>query len=195
MPEGKLVEAFDWDSDGCPELVIGTDAELVIWTYRGGRTQRYVPAETLSFDGVEDVDSDGRPDLVDRHRFTRERPDCLRTNQVRIGGPTVVLHSATDGTFVESDEVTRAHLLRQCPKPPKQLLVGQAGTLDPHRSLQNIACARLWGATGEQVEARILREWPKWQDDYHAQSARNLPCFWRYDLVRQADIEPPLALY
>jgi hypothetical protein len=194
MPQGELIEAFDWDGDGCPEIVVVTDGELAIWTYREGRTERYAPSETLTFDGVEDVDSDGRPDLVD-HRFTRERPDCLRTNQARIGGPIVVLHSMIDGTFAENDEVARAHLLRQCPNPPKRLLVGKAGTLDPDRSLRNIACARLWGATGEQVEAQVLREWPQWRDDYHAQSARNLPCFWSYDLVRQADIEPPLALY
>ena len=104
-------------------------------------------------------------------------------------------HSSSDGTFSDTDEVARAELLRQCPRRPRQLLTARDGVLDTHRSLLNIACARLWGASVEQVEQQIQREWPSYQDEYHATSARGLPCFWEYDLVSQADVEPSVVLY
>jgi hypothetical protein len=106
-----------------------------------------------------------------------------------------VWHATLEGTFSEADEVARAHLLEQCPRRPQQLLVGTPQALDPHQSLLNIACARFWGASAVETEQRVRAEWPAWQDQYHATSARGLPCFWSYDLFSQADIEPVLALY
>jgi hypothetical protein len=146
----RILAVFDYDGDGAPEAVVQDDGESFfascsqtpgdtrVFTARpSGRGGPSAIAEypvRRAFDGVEDFDGDGRPDLVDSSYFLVTRPDGGLCGTVDVHGPSVLLHSLRDGTFSIDDEISRAFARKQCPAPPALT-----------RVVEIAACARLWG--------------------------------------------------
>ncbi len=137
---------FDFDHDGVPEVIVtaGDDAD-VISAQKGSppppgaavawHVERYKPASGVAFSGVEDVDHDGRPDLLLKGGYP---------------GPALFVgHSLPDGTFSATDDVAKAAFATSCPKAGEELK--DLPTKEPSSLMRRIACARARGATAADV--------------------------------------------
>jgi hypothetical protein len=122
--ELKAELTFDYDGDGQDELIVGssewqngggTDDSVVVLRAAG---QKVVPYEVgFAFNGVADVDGDGRPDLL--------QGDFFRTGVCALGsryeaGPPLLVHSLPNGKFSASDDTARRWAATTCPKTSKQ---------------------------------------------------------------------------
>lgn len=87
-----------------------------------------------------DVDGDGRPDLLDdAHWTTLDSPGGLCGPGKRHGTP-ILLHALPGGKFSRDDAVARRFARGRCPIRPAEI----------H---EQVACARIWGATEAEVMA------------------------------------------
>ncbi|WP_394833605.1 VCBS repeat-containing protein [Pendulispora rubella] len=167
---------FDYDGDGQDEVIL-TGASWVrdgvsqpyarLWTIKGKKIDAYSSGGTApEFGAVEDIDDDGRPDLLTNGVYTAEAPDApdaagCGAPEHRLAGPLLALHSRADGTFSASDEVAFAYAKKACPARPKSLLVKDVpadASAQPASSLDNLVCARLWGVSEADVTAMIAKE-------------------------------------
>ena len=111
------VGVFDWDRDGRAELYFheshsqhesGPDvARLERWwtfTARDDSPREYAPPAARAT-RIEDVDGDGRPDLVMRSPWVTAG-ECGLAG-VDTPGPGLLLHSLPDGTFSSDDAAAR----------------------------------------------------------------------------------------
>src|SRR6185312_17172638 len=141
------VEDFDWDDDGENELYIEiafraymTDASRGrIWTFKGGAIEQYARTADYQIRDVEDVDLDGRPDLVGGGTYSSECEgrSSLLTDTVRF-----LAHSLEKGAFSLKDDSAKLYAKKQCPDPE--------ATVDSQKA---VLCARAWGRKG--VEAAM----------------------------------------
>lgn len=95
----------------------------------------------------EDVDHDGRADLIVREPFVTTGEAEQSGFSYDITGPEWVFHSLPDGSFSSTDAVAVAAARSQCPSAPERVLLTERG----------VACARAWGMTTRNVEAAIRR--------------------------------------
>lgn len=168
--------AYDYDHDGEPELVVVLEGHIHeggdwrrgrVWTYRQGVVALYPPAADIVVRDTQDIDHDGKPDLLTVGPFAEitEWPG----GPGELIGPQLVAHALPDGRFSLDDQVARTSALRVCPDRPKALVAweragGSAPRLDRAATAVHIACARLWGADPPELETRITRECPKGKD-------------------------------
>ncbi len=122
---------FDFDGDGIAELALCLSAgggnlddeyqwECKVLAWKNGRIQPYdgIPAGALLRD-IEDVDTDGRPDLLSMGPF--EAPcEIPKKNTLcvepRIVGPSGFLyHALPDGKFTPTDEAAKAYARQNFP--------------------------------------------------------------------------------
>jgi hypothetical protein len=156
---------FDFDGDGDEEMFLRV-AEVVdgierrsagrIWTFRrigpGAGIDRYAPARDIDVETLRDVDADGRPDAITYapYVFAAGEWGCgLRV--FRAHGPPFVAHALADGTFTRDDAVARAEARRACPSKPTTIVATVEGVVDPQQTANDIACARMLGATIDEV--------------------------------------------
>lgn len=151
--------AFDFDGDGEPELVLhGTswarDGAATpfarVYTFKKGVVAPY-PGAPDAFVAVEDVDGDGRPDLVGNGPYAAVIASACSGASRRVIGPALAAHSVSDGGFSSGDEAAAAFAKRGCPAPPETILASGA-------TATNLACARLWGKSEAEVAAAVARE-------------------------------------
>jgi len=164
---------YDFDGDGEAEAIVVVettdDSESGVerptrrgrvWTARAG-IQLYASARTIAVEDVRDVDGDGRPDLITRGPYVASATiSCGSQDSYPVTGPALVAHSLAAGTFASGDAIAADFARRECPGPPRRVMVrerGQAGAsggIAFATSARNVACARLWGgATGPLVAA------------------------------------------
>jgi hypothetical protein len=110
-------EGYDFDGDGIDELMLtaldthhtlGEIRRLQIWKFDGHDVVLYPPTAKLPLVAAEDVDGDGRPDLIlDKvGSYTREF-DCHTS--VCATEHWELAHSLKDGTFSETDSVAQEY--------------------------------------------------------------------------------------
>jgi len=143
---------FDYDGDGEAELLFTMDAYVSegtvsgsvgrVLTYKAGTVRNYTPEPGLVWSNVEDIDHDGRPDLLGAY-----------------GTVTVAAHSLANGSFSSVDAAAQAVARRACPPDRKAVFLSvTAETPLPDGygpSGWNGACARLWGASADAVLREI----------------------------------------
>lgn len=148
------LRTFDVDGDGRMEFFVGAEhraeegvygATRAIYALRDGQVQEVdVGLAFGRIQGVDDVDHDGRVDVLSHGPYTGDEDACSPF-PVRVIGPLLVGHSLGGGRFNWEDDVARAFARRSCPRQPTALATPQ-----------DIACARLWGWSPERTR-RALR--------------------------------------
>jgi hypothetical protein len=168
--EFKKPVLSDLDGDGEEELVlpatrivyaganegrVESDAGHVYHFGPAGLTE-YAAATNLSFFDAEDVDGDGRIDLLTHEPFVGVTLEPHMPIEIGVTGPTLVRHARADGAFSMNDDVARSYARRACPAPPAAILAG--AEWGNKAEFLRLACARLWGATDAELKARIAEE-------------------------------------
>ena len=158
-PYSSLVsetEAFDYDGDGELELALVLalarhEAEDPIrgriWTFRDGAIDLFAPTRDIDMARVEDVDHDGRPDLLVTAPFNTTAEAEGSGFTYAIDGPAWVFHSVAGGAFSSNDAVAVGAARTACPSAPGRTL----------RTPTEVACARAWSLPTAAVQAAITR--------------------------------------
>lgn len=210
-----LLGAFDYDGDGNLEVLLALgDAEsgesprvtrhLVTLVPRALRAYPYSPP--LGDDSrMEDVDGDGRPDLLTRGGYEGSTiTTCGGADDDPAVPAMFVQHALPDGRFSASDAVARAALSRACPSPAPASLPALRQRIargqDAQRELARaVVCARAY-APAKAVMAELAegcRRWVEgaWYGDFigcgdGVTDARACPMW----LKRLISVEPTLQL-
>jgi len=141
----------DYDGDGSPEILLehsieahsaGTRTRASIWTMHAG-IERYAPAEKIDIAGTEDVDGDGRIDLLTRGPFGAVEADEGYMS-ADITPAIFVAHALPDGTFSTDDRVVRAYARDHCRTAARSIAGTREAASDDALA---IVCARLHGVT------------------------------------------------
>ncbi len=149
-------ETFDYDGDGEPELglvlTLGqNEAEDPVrgrvWTFRDGAIALFAPSRDVEVIEVQDVDHDGRPDLLATAPFNAIAEAEGSGFSYAIDGPRWVFHSVAGGAFSSTDAVAVGAARTACPSAPGRAL----------RTPTEVACARAWNLAPAAVEAAITR--------------------------------------
>lgn len=158
-------EAFDFDGDGDPEIFIAgnrfddgeengeTTREL--FSFKAGAISTYVPADGIDFDRLEDVDGDGRPDLVGRGA----KLDPVTRSKAPI---IFASHSLLGGRFSSDDAAARTYTRTQCPISPTPVFA--PGWMESKTAL-DIVCMRAWGVSRDVIEHALDARCHAYEDD------------------------------
>jgi hypothetical protein len=184
--------SFDYDDDGRYELFVQVDSrgwesgdrDRYLLSFSSGSVGTYPPADGIDVEETIDYDGDGRVDLVSILRFWAFS-ECGEDPPLE-GTPPVLYHSLPDGTFSASDAVAARYLREQCPVRPAGL-IGQVEECGTGAILERVSCARIWGATAEELAARLRTEWDEVPADQRAYTSLE-------PLIEWAAIDPPQTL-
>jgi len=156
----------DLDGDGLEELFVwigradyeGTpQGEVTVMTARGGVVAVYEPAPVGAAIGeIEDVDADGRPDLVSCTPYCGTSP--WGASPVPAGGPPNVFRSLPDGSFSNQDPVVLARLRAACPARPERFLPSSPSEDGYQEALTAVSCARIFGTATDEIVRAIRAE-------------------------------------
>lgn len=161
---------FDWSGDGVDEIAVPRAGDafpsLDVWTATARGVERYAPAQIVAARAVEDVDGDGRPDLLftapyDGKVASADGMDVAQAWSHEQGGFWLVAHSRADGTFSTDDEVARAFARRGCALADQRGSDAISGELGVGL---RVRCARLRGETRREAEAIIARACKRRED-------------------------------
>lgn len=165
---GQQREVGDLDGDGRAEFLLYTDdhsAPLVVLTARNGAITRAALPANLEPSSPDDVDSDGRMDLLSAARYALT-DDCPPPPALDLSEPALQWVALNEGSrlVTDSDEA-RAFVRAQCPERPTVLLPSAApsswsATTHLPLILRRLACARAWGASMSEIEALLPQRWP-----------------------------------
>ncbi len=136
---------FDWDGDGDDEVFVhgvrGTgdqpeEERAQIWSFLSGdagtRIAPFPPSSSFTIVGTQDVDADGRPDLMVTFFGTgKDAPPTSRR---------FAAHSLKDGTFSVKDTAAVTWGEKQCPSDPTLDLSSFDGAV-----ADAMVCAEIWG--------------------------------------------------
>jgi hypothetical protein len=98
---------------------------LGVWTVKQGRIVPYAPADGLGAVGVDDIDTDGRPDLLLDSQDALLGPGCDSTEgdfpqcmaQLHTSfRPDQAAHSLPDGSFSTTDAVAKKAAVELSPE-------------------------------------------------------------------------------
>jgi hypothetical protein len=154
---------FDFDGDGEPEIFLHrhthehegpSDDEGLLLTFRDGQVRPY-PGLPAKYDRLEDVDGDGRHDLV-YYPYAEEREAPCSGFGYTWLGPAFVAHSLPGGAFAIDDDVARGFARRACPARPKPAAPrdDDEGATEAPAEL----CARIRGASRAESIAVLKRQ-------------------------------------
>ncbi|MFO0614959.1 MAG: VCBS repeat-containing protein [Polyangiaceae bacterium] len=195
----SVAAPFDFDGDGQDEVVVGTtrdapfahDETGVVLTLDGGRVVPFGPAKAIDVHQVEDVDGDGRPDLMTLAPFRGPTTQSCGDMQMSesLDAP-LLAHSLPDGTFSFTDDVALSFDRRGCERAPPTPLVIAGNSPDGPLTVR---CARLHGQTAAAVRAAIRKVCTS-QSKGCVDPKQPTACT-QYDLmIAWADAEPPVVL-
>lgn len=159
----SLTALADYDGDGEVEVLRVRDGheheggpvrETSMLTFANGAIGPYAKLGAVDIEEVEDVDGDGRPDLVTRGPYGAITMDDAFGNSWPAGPVLFLAHALPDGTFRVGDPVSIAYTRAKCPSRPA-LSFREEDLQFAHGAEEAVVCARLWGA----AEAEVRRAW------------------------------------
>lgn len=188
--------AFDFDGDGISELMLVREtvgaqgvsgSYSTIWTRKPDAIVPYARTPVHLFARIEDVDDDGRPDLLTRLDYdTIAYPPC---GTGFVVAPMFVIHSLPNGDFSTKDAVAKEHFDKQCSKDP---LDKQLQMADSSGDLANaIVCARVHGTAAEVVKRALEKHCASFSenacnDAMDEDAGRRVACpKWTLDLAKK----------
>lgn len=155
---------FDFDDDGEPEVAFtyerrrehGESEALLVFRYRAGRIERFPTVPGAQH--LEDVDHDGRPDVVITHsrysRTTTEPEDNSCGDMVEA--PSMAARSVPGGRFSVSDPAVREYNRRECSVQPAAIVARDPdGLVDEEATTRNVVCAGVWGVRRATIVAAL----------------------------------------
>jgi hypothetical protein len=198
-PELTTFALFDYDNDGEEELVWSVRTNVTegadglsagVMTFAQGAIRPLRGTEQVAPDSAEDVDRDGRPDLIVHAPYDSEGDDTPSGFPYNMRGPALVLHALADGTFSRDDAVAQEFARRGCAARVPAVFPASG----EFEGAPAVACARLWGVPAASVRAAIGR---RCQGVSEASSGRDSPrarCGDVRVLRSWVDLAPPLSL-
>lgn len=198
-----VLHILDYNNDDINELIIGfedsghewSNSGQKIWSFENQKVDEYSAATNIVYDSISDYDSDGRPDLIGYYGNKRNF-GCGGMDPPPEGTPFILFHSTKDGSFSPSDEVAAQFLRKGCPEPPTEYFP-EPQKLWEMDSLYRVSCARVWGASENEVRQALTTEWeqeivPEMEGDPDFLPDR---CISGLDLfLERAAVVPPLRL-
>lgn len=162
--ELKKPVLFDYDGDGEPEIFLANSIKIHedigytkagLFSWKAGKVALY-PELPAGYDDIEDIDQDGRPDLL-YHPLQSDREAPCSGFGYRWSGPPHAAHSLKDGTFSTQDKPAQNFLRRACPAPPSPPKKSAKPTefLTAEDNPPEV-CARIWGAS-EKAALDLLK--------------------------------------
>lgn len=136
---------YDFNADGEAELWLsrsypfadGAEPETHLLTFDGVKVRSYVPTD-VHYRQLDDVDHDGRPDLV--WNFEAPLRDDCSDHGHPAETPSFLARADGDGRFVTDDAVAKNYVQSWCSAPPRVL-----------DSVGSVLCARLYGRSSDSV--------------------------------------------
>jgi hypothetical protein len=192
--EGRGVSfvSDDLDGDGIPEAVFlrapQGNGPLAMFTVRGGPVQRFTFSSGFAPTSREDVDRDGREDLIQRVDY-RGSEACVREGFGEVFDVLAWVALRDGAGFVSEGDGQRAWLRAQCPERPTVFVPRYGLTSTNVRDVmpeivRRIACGRAWGASPAAIASAMPARWPQ-----------ALACTSAAELVSfAATIRPPIEL-
>jgi hypothetical protein len=132
-------------------------APAAIWSASDTAVTPYAKAPVMAQGGVsvEQLDFDMRPDIGSYGPFVSFLAPCGDGCPSRIVGPIFYAHSLPDGSFADNDAATQGALKRACSKKPDPVVVLAGKKVQLVQTAKNLACAKVWGATTESLQAEL----------------------------------------
>lgn len=187
----EVLGVSDIDGDGRGELAVKfsetvwEEAPPVrhrIFTARDDGVEVYAPSAGIPVVEYRDFDEDGRLDIISDAVWSASQCGMDPPPEPM---PPVLYHAQQDGTFSTASSAAAAYLRTHCPSSPGELVPEESVE---YGTLLNVACARAWGASVEEVQEQLRREYPELgEDDYYCGYALEQTLEW-------AEIEPPVRL-
>ncbi len=193
----SVTRTFDADGDGEPELLITATRDAPeytllsssLWTFRNGKVSLYGEGRLPAIVMMDDVDEDGRPDIVTRGPYQGRPTSWFSDIESPWLTPMFLAHALEDGGFAESDLVARSWVKRACRTKPKPIkLDGGPYVPDGNPIADQVVCARVWGASEAEAIANVKSVCEAQDSD----AAAHAPC--PDDLKQVARIRPPIHL-
>jgi hypothetical protein len=161
MAETHRIESLaDYDGDGETEILVTRDARqheggpehsAEVLTYRAGVLAPYAPAEGIPIEHAEDVDGDGRADLISRSPYAHVASQDAFGNNWPVGPAIFAFRSEADGTFRLGGPASIAFTRKLCPARPEPSLAADDFS-DTDAAGLRLVCARLWGVPAAEIE-------------------------------------------
>lgn len=155
------IELFDFDGDGEPEVHVGAsyghegvhERSDDLFTFKNGKVERYAPAAAYSFEAMKDETGDGIPDLLFSYGLSGGE-SCGSGFPADGSGMSFIAHALPNGAFSADDAVARAFARQGCPTKPVAI-----------KDLNDVLCARLWGADSTKLELQVRARFVPWDCD------------------------------
>ncbi len=142
---------YDYDNDGEPELYVevreeGDEGhralENGLVTYDGTAVRPYAPVAGVDIETLNDVDGDGRPDVLTLAKYSETIAGCWAGFPGAWPAPMFVAHARADGSFQVNDAEARAYVKSWCPAAPSKITKSS-----------DAICARMWAKTPTEIAA------------------------------------------
>jgi hypothetical protein len=161
---------------------------------KGGQIQPYAAAKDFPIARVEDMDHDGRPDIVGYGPYrTRVPARCNGEPQIAFG-PSLMLHSLKDGTFAIADDVAINFVKTSCHSQTFEIARDDEKKVDDEQTFENVACARMWGVAEGTISGIISSQCRPVSGEAACKDEALKSCGQTQDLLKWVSIKPPLKL-
>ena len=193
----------DYDGDGEDEVLVRVSedgeeraaaTQVKLFTASAGRIEPLAKSHDGTIDRAVDVDGDGLSDLWLRPYDGAGTVNCLGNTDAHLHGIEFLAHAQRGGTFSTGDTVALSSLAAVCPAKPKPLVAHAAnGSVDQARTGTHVVCARVRGASADEVVQALKDECPSFDQPSSCvkQGSEKACAPW---LVEWAALDPPAHL-
>lgn len=188
-----VLAVSDIDGDGRAELAVrfsetvweeSPPVRYRIFTARDEGVVLYAPAEGIPVMEYRDFDEDGRVDIISDAVWSAS---VCGMDPPPEPMPPVLYHAQDDGTYSTVSSAAARYLRTHCPSSPGALVPEESGNVE-YGTLLNVSCARAWGASVEEIQEQLRREYPELGED-------DFMCAYGLDeTLEWAEIDPPVRL-